>query len=161
MGPSRLTVDSAISESVSRIVDVGPSIHSQSFCESLSQCVNRPSWDRSEVIERYRRSPRPPAVRAHSRQSSSHDKTFAAERLARYATPGALHLRKCQQFGLEHSQIPFARERAAAFISSLNAGRALRRCSLPTRGFARRSSMEESPPSGGNESVITPILPLR
>jgi hypothetical protein len=109
----------------------------------------------------YRRSTRPPEVRAQSRQRNSHDTTRVAERLATYATAGALHLWKCQQFWFEHSQVPLARERAAAFISSLITGRAVRRRSRPSRAFARRSSKGGSTPSGSDELLILPILSIR
>jgi hypothetical protein len=109
----------------------------------------------------YSRSSRPPAVRAHSRQNSAHDKILFAERLATNVTPRALHRRKCQQFSLEHSQIPIARARAEAFISALNASRVLRRRSGPLRATASGSFAEGSAPSGNDRLLTSPILPAR
>ena len=106
----------------------------------------------------YRRSLRPPQVRAHSRQKRTHDKLPVADRRAKWATPVDLHRRKCQQFWFEHSQIPRARIRAAVFISSLKAGRAFLRRSAPSRGFARRSSRGNSSSPVGAASFTASIL---
>jgi hypothetical protein len=108
----------------------------------------------ASAADGYNLSPRPPAVRAHSRQNRTHIEAPTGVRWAKKATPGALHRRKCQQFWLEHSQIPRERDLAAAFISSFSRGRAERRRSLPSRVVARRSCTESSALVGSDGSLI-------
>lgn len=122
----------------------------------------RRSSDRRSIriSKRYKRPSLPPAVRAHSRQNRTPDKTPAGDRLATKATAGALHWRKCQQFWLAHSQTPRERKRAAAFMASLNSGRTLRRRSRPSRAFSRRSLSGASTTSGGGDSLTQPSCRL-
>src|SRR5580698_4603500 len=115
---------------------------------------NRRSSAPSVAPESYKRPSLPPAVRAHSRQNRTPDKTPDGDLLATKATAGALHWRKCQQFWLAHSHTPLERSRAAAFIASLNSGRTLRRRSRPSRVFSRRSLTSASTSSDGGDSLI-------
>jgi hypothetical protein len=135
----------------------------QRTCSTRGSKIDRHSSRGMSVVEQspspddstcYKRPSLPPAVRAHSRQNKTPDKTPTGDRLATKATAGALHWWKCQQFWLAHSHIPLERSRAAAFIASLNSGRTLRRRSGPSRTFSRRSFTAVSTSSDGGDSLI-------